>query len=255
MSAAVRDVKSPWLPAPGGAGSLLLEGPAGKIETWVAVPPEPAKGFAVVCHPHPLQGGALSNKVTYALAAAALKCGLIAVRFNFRGVGKSTGSYDEGRGETEDALAVVAWMRERLPQAGLLLAGFSFGAWIALKAAVRAQPALLITVAPPFTLSRNARPLSFSRTAGEGGTARGASGGVRASEYAEQPPRPAVPWLMVQSRDDEIVSYEETQRVLTRYRPPPEQVTLEGAGHFFHGRLGDVEAATTGFIRKHWSTE
>ncbi|MFX4861169.1 alpha/beta fold hydrolase, partial [Acinetobacter baumannii] len=84
--------------------------------------------FCVVCHPHPLFGGAMTNKVAYTLASCALKAGMAAARFNFRGVGRSTGLHDDGRGEVEDVLAVVAWMRQALPAAECALAGFSFGA-------------------------------------------------------------------------------------------------------------------------------
>lgn len=208
------------LPVAGAADTLLLTGPAGPIETLVAVPPDPPRGFAVVCHPHPLHGGALTNKVAYTLAAAALKAGFVAARFNFRGVGKSAGAHDHGRGETEDTLVVVDWLRRRLPQAPLLLAGFSFGAFVSLKAAAAARPQLQISVAPPFKYFAD-EPL---------------------------PPRPAAPWLVVHGRDDEVVAYAETKAVLDRYEPRPELVTLDGVGHFFHGKLGELEAAVSTFI-------
>ena len=111
---------------------MLLAGAAGAIETLVSVPPGPVTGIAVVCHPHPLHGGALSNKVTWMLASCALKAGLVAARFNFRGVGRSAGAHDEGRGETDDTLTVVDWLRGQAPGAPLLLAGFSFGAFVSL---------------------------------------------------------------------------------------------------------------------------
>jgi uncharacterized protein len=206
------------------ADTLLLDGAAGPIETLVAMPAGTPRGFAVVCHPHPLHGGALSNKVTYALASCALKAGLVAARFNFRGVGRSAGTHDGGRGETEDTLAVVDWLRGQLPGASLLLAGFSFGAFVSLKAAARAQPTLQVSIAPPFKYF-DAEPL---------------------------PPRPAAPWLVVHGRDDEVVAYADTKAVLDRYAPAPELVTLDGVGHFFHGRLGDLEAAVSAFIHRHW---
>ena len=210
------------LPAPGTADTLLLPGPAGRIETLVAMPPEAPTGIAVICHPHPLHGGALSNKVTYTLASCALKAGLAAARFNFRGVGRSEGTHDGGRGETEDTLVVVDWLRRQLPEGPLLLAGFSFGAFVSLKAAARARPQLQISIAPP-----------FKYFAGE-----------------PLPPRPDAPWLVVHGRDDEVVAYEDTRAVLAQYRPEPELVTLDGVGHFFHGKLGELEAAVSGFIRR-----
>jgi uncharacterized protein len=201
---------------------LLLPGPAGAIETLVAMPAAAPQGIAVICHPHPLHGGALSNKVTYQLASCALKAGFAAARFNFRGVGRSEGLHDEGRGETEDALAVVAFLRGQLPGAPLLLAGFSFGAFVSLKAAARAQPALQVSIAPPFKYFE-AEPL---------------------------PPRPDAPWLVVHGRDDDVVDYAATKAVLERYQPPPEMVTLDGVGHFFHGRLRDLEHAVSGFLQR-----
>jgi uncharacterized protein len=210
------------LPPAGSAETLLLPGAAGAIETLVAMPAAAPKGIAVVCHPHPLHGGALSNKVTYQLASCALKAGLVAARFNFRGVGKSQGTHDAGRGETDDTLAIVAFLRERLAGAPLLLAGFSFGAFVSLKAAARARPALQVSIAPPFKYFE-AEPL---------------------------PPRPDAPWLVVHGRDDEVVDYAATKAVLEGYQPPPELVTLDGVGHFFHGRLRDLDAAVSGFLQR-----
>jgi alpha/beta superfamily hydrolase len=212
------------LPAPGAAEPLLLNGAAGAIETLVAVPAAPPAGVAVVCHPHPLHGGALGNKVTYALASCALKAGRVAARFNFRGVGRSQGTHDHGRGETDETLAVADWLRAQVPGAALLLAGFSFGAFVSLKAAARAAPRLQVSVAPPFKYFE-AEPL---------------------------PPRPGAPWLVVHGRDDEVVDYGATRAILEGYTPPPELASLDGVGHFFHGRLGDLEATVSGFIRRHW---
>jgi len=212
------------LPAAGLAETVLLDGAAGPIEALVAMPAGPPAGIAVICHPHPLHGGALTNKVTYQLASCALKAGLVAARFNFRGVGRSEGRHDEGRGETEDTLAVVAWLRERAPGAALLLAGFSFGAFVSLKAAARARPALQVSIAPPFKYFEG-EPL---------------------------PARPDAPWLVVHGRDDEVVDYEATRAVLARYAPPPELATLDGVGHFFHGRLRDLESVVSAFIHRQW---
>lgn len=105
-----------------------LTGPAGALEGLCDVPEGmPIKGIAVICHPHPLFGGTMQNKVVQTLARAFLQCGWQAVRFNFRGVGASAGSYDEGRGEAQDMLAVIAQLA---PQGPLALAGFSFGAFV-----------------------------------------------------------------------------------------------------------------------------
>ncbi|MBS3997977.1 MAG: alpha/beta hydrolase [Hydrogenophaga sp.] len=116
---------------------LMQEGPAGPLEIAIDRPDGSASGVAVIAHPHPLHGGTLSNKVVQTLARACVLAGLTAVRFNFRGVGRSGGSYDEGRGECEDLLSVVA---AQAPAGPLVLAGFSFGAFVTSHAAARLAP-------------------------------------------------------------------------------------------------------------------
>lgn len=212
------------LPAPGQSLELFVAGPVGRLETLVAAPREAAAGICVVCHPHPLYGGALSNKVVYALASAALKAGLVTARFNFRGVGRSEGVYDEARGETDDTLAVVDWLRRRQPRGPLVLAGFSFGAYVSLKAAARAHPAVLVSASIPFG---------------------------KYFDAAEPPPHPGCPWLAVHSVDDEVVDFEDTRRVLEAYMPPPRLVRMEGFGHFYHGHLGELQQAVQPFLQEH----
>lgn len=212
------------IPARGTAESMLVDGEAGPIELLVAVPPTKPVGLALVCHPHPLHGGALSNKVTYTVAAAALKLGFVAARFNFRGVGKSAGTHDGGQGETADTLVLVQWLRQQLPGLELLLAGFSFGGFVSLKAAAAAAPALQISVAPPFKYFADER----------------------------LPLRPACPWLVIHARDDDVVDFEESRAILDQYQPPPELATLDTAGHFFHGHLGELQNLCTDFIQRHW---
>src|ERR1700722_3706332 len=128
------------------AERLAIAGPAGKLEALIETPvSEGSAGgdvsaFGVVCHPHPLYGGTLDNKVVHTLARAFEERGAPTIRFNFRGVGESAGSYDEGRGETEDALAVIAFGRARWPQAALWLGGFSFRGAAAGLAAAGGRP-------------------------------------------------------------------------------------------------------------------
>ncbi|MGE0099864.1 MAG: alpha/beta hydrolase [Hydrogenophaga sp.] len=113
---------------------LQLDGPAGQLEVAVDRPTASARGTAFIAHPHPLHGGTLTNKVVQTLARACVLDGWTAVRFNFRGVGRSEGAYDEGRGELEDLLAVVDAMA---PAGPLCLAGFSFGAFVTTHAVQR----------------------------------------------------------------------------------------------------------------------
>lgn len=211
-------------PAPGQNREVSIAGPAGPIEALWSAPRTPAArpGFALVCHPHPLFGGAMSNKVVYTLAACAQKAGWHALRFNFRGVGASAGTHDRGRGETEDAIWLADWMRQQLPEARCVLMGFSFGAWVAVRAAARVQPVAVVSIAPP--LSEHF--------------------------YGEPPPaRPDCPWLVIHGRDDEVVAYDDTKAVLDTYTPAPTLRTLDGTGHFFHGRLGDITDATLPFLQ------
>lgn len=112
----------------------LLAGPAGQLEVAIDRPTAAARGTAVIAHPHPLHGGTLSNKVVQTLARACVIDGWTAVRFNFRGVGRSEGAYDEGRGELDDLLAVVNGLA---PDGPLCLAGFSFGAFVTTHAVQR----------------------------------------------------------------------------------------------------------------------
>lgn len=216
------------LPAPGETLRQMIRGPAGLIETQLDAPRAGVQpvGCALICHPHPLYGGALSNKVTYSLASCASRSGWYALRFNFRGVGRSEGLHDEGRGETDDAVFLAHWLREQWPDAPLALMGFSFGAFIALHAAARVPAQLCVSIAPPFAKYVQAPP----------------------------PPRPAAPWLVVHGRDDEIVSYNDTLAALERYQPPPELVSCEGTGHFFHGQLKQIEEAVLPFLHKNAPT-
>src|ERR1041384_971891 len=146
-SSASNDVSAGALPL---NERVTLAGPAGDIEARIETPHDLAeiKAFGVICHPHPLFGGTLDNKVVYTLARSFHDLGMPTIRFNFRGVGKSWGSFADGVGETEDALAVIAAGREKWPGAELWLAGFSFGGAVAIRVAASANPARLVTVAP-----------------------------------------------------------------------------------------------------------
>jgi uncharacterized protein len=194
---------------PAGALQALLEDPQAQ-----ALAAGPRAGFAVICHPHPLFGGTMINKVVYTLARTLQEQGLPTVRFNFRGVGQSEGQYDEGRGESLDALAVIAWGRARWPEAPLTLAGFSFGAMVALLTAPAAKPARLITVAPAVT------HVQFASV--------------------EQP---SCPWLIIQGQADEVVDYREVAAFAKRFSPPPVLRLLPGVDHFFNGRLAELREA------------
>ena len=115
--------------------SFFLQGPAGRLECMLKLPAPGAEGSgaAVICHPHPLFGGTLHNKVVHAAAEALVAAGLPTLRFNFRGVGGSGGAHDNGRGEQGDLQAVLDHVEARFPGRPLVLAGYSFGAYVALR--------------------------------------------------------------------------------------------------------------------------
>ncbi len=196
------------------AHSAAIDGPAGRLETLIEEPAPgepPPRLAAVVCHPHPLFGGTLHNKVVHTLARSLRAGGAATLRFNFRGVGASEGSHDGGAGERADALAAVAWARDRWPGAPLVLAGFSFGAAVAIRAAAAAQPDWLISVAP-----------AVDRVSLEG------------------TPLHAGAWLIVQGDADEVVAPASVVNWAAREAPQARLRVLAGVGHFFHGRLHEL---------------
>jgi len=199
---------------------LFIAGPVGRLEAvFESTADAGVNGAVVVCHPHPQHGGTLHNKVAHTLARAFLHKGFDALRFNFRGTEQSEGQFDEGVGELDDALAAIAWMRERRPNSVLWLAGFSFGAAIAVRAAVDSDVDGLVSVAP--AVSRFAAGLE------------------------EQP---QCPWLVVQGDEDELVDVDDTIDWINGLQPGPELTVLRGAEHFFHGRLLDLRQVVTQFV-------
>jgi len=191
-----------------------IAGPAGALQVLEEkTVPEPV-AVAVICHPHPLHGGALTNKVVHQLAKTFNDMGAVSVRFNFRGVGKSEGEYDEGQGELEDLVAITRWAGERWQGLPLWLAGFSFGGFIALKGAQRLEPRRLVTVAPAV----NYFPAESLRL-------------------------PGLDWLLIQGDSDDIVPAVQVKKWLQSLEYQPRIVMIEGAGHFFHGRLNALRQA------------
>jgi uncharacterized protein len=126
----------------------MVEGPAGSIETDVNDPGAARRGIALIAHPHPLQGGTKENKVVTTLAKTFFALGYVAARPNFRGVGASAGSHDEGRGETDDLLAVAAHLKRQYGELPLVLAGFSFGSFVQTRVAKKLVAERLVLVGP-----------------------------------------------------------------------------------------------------------
>ena len=195
--------------------SVVFGGPAGRLEGILKHDPAvESPKVAVVCHPHPLYQGTMHNKVVFAVASALFDAGCSVLRFNFRGVGLSEGSHDKGRGEIGDTLAAVLFLRDRYPAHPCAVAGFSFGAWMALEAA-RRDPSLIsvIAVAPPLKYI-NATILR----------------------------KLSIPKLFLQGTADEICVPEALQDLYPSIADPKELVLLEGASHFFEGHLSELRA-------------
>ena len=208
------------------AETLTIAGPVGPLEARLEFPERApdADGsfrvFAVACHPHPLFGGTMDNKVTHVIARAMTECGAPAFRFNFRGAGASAGKFDNGRGEVDDLAAVVAEGRRRFPGAALWLGGFSFGAFVALRAAQTLKPAKLVAVAPP--------------------VARLELGSVA---------HPDCDWMLVQGDADDVVPPEAVLAWAAEQPRLPRVHVLAGAGHFFHGKLHELKPLVLDFLR------
>ena len=206
---------------------LFLDGPAGRLESVLDAPAQMSPvGGAVICHPHPQHGGTMHNKVVHTLSRAFLRCGFETLRFNFRGTESSEGSYDDGRGEFDDALAALAFMRDRLAggrtadvSPPLWLAGFSFGAAIVIRAAATVPVGGLISVAP-----------AVSRFTGK----------------LER--QPDCPWLIVQGDEDELADVDETVAWVNGLLPGPELLIMAGAEHFFHARLVELREHVSRFV-------
>lgn len=194
---------------------LTFAGPAGTIEAVLHERDRPHDLTAVVCHPHPAYGGTLHNKVVHRMASTLHEMGAEVLRFNFRGVGGSEGTYDEGSGELEDARAAVQWMRARYPGARLWLAGFSFGSGIAARLAA-SDPTVerLILVAPP----------------------------VKRSSF-EVLRHCAVPKVVFQGQADTICSPTDLEQEFARWAEPKTLVWVPEATHFFDRQLASLGVA------------
>lgn len=186
--------------------TILIPGPVGELELLTTSGDLPVT--AIICHPHPLQGGTMNNKVVTTLMRTFRDLGLSTVRFNFRGIGKSAGSYGGGLGETDDLFAVMDWVKQKEPGHTIWLAGFSFGACVAIRGAALRPVARLVTIAPP----------------------------VSRFDLKDLPPI-TCPWIMVQGDQDDIVLPQEVYDWMQHLNPQPQLIRFPTAGHFFHGQL------------------
>ena len=203
--------------------AALFQGPAGALEGYIHLPEEgrPCPGVAV-CHPHPLMGGDMSNNVVTAICYDLARLGMASIRFNFRGVGMSLGAYDEGRGEVEDALAALRFLasHEQVEQGSVGLAGYSFGAGVAMKAALQDDL--------PRALSVVAR--------------------ARVDPEDDLRARSSLPMQFVVGAQDRLMPPDQANRLKTELAVNPEMHVILGADHFFHGREREVGALVAGFF-------
>ena len=207
--------------------SFDFDGPAGRLEAVLMHPDGPPVAAAVVCHAHPLHGGMMHFKPVFRAAKALQSAGVAALRFNFRGVGRSTGSHDHGSGEQEDARAALFELERRFPGLPLVLGGFSFGATTALRVAAR-DPRVRAVLALGYPLLRAADTAPLA---------------------AVRPPR-----LFVQGEHDEFGPGEALRALVLPLAPPREIVIVPGADHYFTERLEELHSAVAGWAgRRPWS--
>ena len=195
---------------------VFIDGPQGQLEALYLEVPD-ATGIALICHPNPVQGGTMLNKVVSTLQRTARDAGLITLRFNYRGVGKSAGSHDMGTGEVDDAQAAAAWLRARHPELALMLLGFSFGGFVAAALGGRLEAqgeavARLFMIAPAV---------------------------MRIASQDDLPKGGAL--ALIQPETDEVVDPQLVYQWSDSLQRPHELLKVAECGHFFHGKLTDLK--------------
>lgn len=200
---------------------LMLEGELGLIEAVLTVPEQVNTSYAAVLgHPHSLQGGTMNNKVVTTLVRVFKELGIASLRFNFRGVGRSFGVYDEGLGESRDMLLFAKSWQERYPLAQFIFAGFSFGSYVAYRAAAEFPRSLLISIAPP----------------------------VHHYDYHEFKPDFSS-WLIIQGDADEVVPASLVFDFAALESPALPVIVFPDTGHFFHGKLIELKSQLIDYLR------
>jgi len=213
-----------WEHLSAGENDLTLRGAAGNIEAKLHLPivdtaTNTAKAIVICCHPHPQFGGTMTNKIVHTMAKTFCKMGVPAIRFNFRGIGKSEGKYDNGIGESEDLLILCELVRNSWPNQQLWLAGFSFGSWISAGCAVASGAQQLLSVAPPVQY-------------------------FDISDFQE----PTCPWLVLMGEEDDVVDPKSVFDWIDSKANPPELIKFPETGHFFHGQIVNM----SNVIQKHY---
>lgn len=204
-------------------GTMKIPVSHGHLEAILKGPDSPPRGAAVVCHPHPLHGGTMHTKAVYRSAQALNEAGLLALRFNFRGVGTSTGSYDQGVGEQDDLRAALEWLSEEHPELPLVVGGFSFGSMVALSVGVEDERvAALFGLGLPVDMDER-YDYGFLEDAGK-------------------------PILVVQGENDEFGPAERVKVALAPLGSHITVVPVAGTDHYFEGRLDELRGAVRGYF-------
>lgn len=192
---------------------VILNGPSGRLEARYNHNPAKGAPLVLILHPHPLYGGTMNNKIIYRLYQTFVESGFSTLRFNFRGVGKSQGKYDEGIGELTDAATALDWLQQQNPDAGACwIAGFSFGAWIAMQLLMR-RPELegFVTVSPPANLY----------------------------DFAFLSPCPSAGLITMGDKDD-VVSEEAVSKLAARLANQVQYSVIHGADHYYRNQLDEL---------------
>lgn len=203
---------------------LDVPGPAGRLEAMLdgGSAPTPPRAAVVFGHPHPMYGGTMHTKAVFQGAKGLTRIGCAVLRFNFRGVGRSAGTFDQGDGEMADYRAALDFMAARFPGAALWAAGFSFGSWVGLETG-SADPRVsaLIGIAPPVKREGYEWPRTLATDK---------------------------PKFLVQGDMDELCAIKDLWAFYSQLKEPKELVVIEGAGHLFEGRTKEVGEALEGLL-------
>ena len=195
---------------------VVIDGPVGQLEALYLDSPEP-RGLALICHPNPVQGGTMLNKVVSTLQRTARDAGYITLRFNYRGVGASAGSHDMGTGEVDDAHAAAGWLRAKHPELPITLLGFSFGGFVAAALGARLE-AQGVKLSKLFMVAPAVHRLT-----------------------ADTPPASQCPLVVIQPDADEVIEPQAVYDWSANLGRAHELLKVAECGHFFHGKLTDLK--------------
>lgn len=205
---------------------IFLAGQQGKLELLVSPNNNQNQLYsdnpiAIICHPHPLYDGTMNNKVVHTIHKALHTVGCETIRFNYSGVGRSEGSYGDSIGESNDLRTIITWLKQIFPDKKIILAGFSFGAFIALNVSKEIDCLQLISVAPA----------------------------IPNQDYASYMPIDC-PWLVIQGEQDEVIPPAKVFDFINQLDKKPDLIKFPTASHFFHGKLIDLREAIISYLVK-----